>query len=119
MRLEGWGKDFFEKVMVTFLAAQLVDGFPSVYWIASLAVLITVQVDDILAVGTPSKLEDFWRRLRQHVVEERERDENPCNRYYPLVCLCDFGAISASVSKSKERSGEDKRKHPALWRTNI
>ena len=34
-------RPFFEQIMLTCLAAQLVDGFPSVCWIASLAVSVT------------------------------------------------------------------------------
>ena len=69
---------FFEKIMLTCLAAQLVDGFPSVYWIASLAVLVTVYVDDILAAGAPDKLATFWQRLREHVDVE---DVLPVDRF--------------------------------------
>ena len=54
-------------LMVIFLAAQLVDGSPSVYWIASLTVLVIVHVDEILAVGAPSKLEELWKPLHEHV----------------------------------------------------
>ena len=56
-----------EQVLTVVLGASVVDGFPSVFWHATLAVLITVYVDDILAAGKPKALEEFWRQLSEHI----------------------------------------------------
>ena len=52
---------FFEGVICKHLGAELVDGLPSVHWLPKMRVVVTVYVNDILAVGPPKALEEFWR----------------------------------------------------------
>ena len=65
-----------------------------------------------LVVLQPAEKIRKYFPCRNIVVEGKEREENPYNRYFPVVCLCDFGAIDSSVSKTNERFREDKRKNP-------
>ena len=48
------------------LGAEFVDRFPSV-WLPHLRVVVTVYVDDILAVGPPKALDELWQVLQCHV----------------------------------------------------
>ena len=44
-------KGIFWGVIRKHLVAELVDGFPSVYWLPHSHVVVSVYADDILAVG--------------------------------------------------------------------
>ena len=53
-----------EGILTSLLMASVVEGFPSVFWISSLSVLVTIYVDDILAAGRPESLRNFGNCCR-------------------------------------------------------
>ena len=63
-----------EGILTPKLQATVVEGFPSVFWIPSLRVLVTIYVDDILAAGRPETLKEFWAQLSKHIEIEAPSD---------------------------------------------
>ena len=63
-----------EGILTSMLMATVVEGFPSVFWIPALCVLVTVYVDDILAAGRPEALKEFWAQLAKHIEIEAQSD---------------------------------------------
>ncbi|CAE7244446.1 unnamed protein product, partial [Symbiodinium microadriaticum] len=53
--------------------------------------------------------------LRNIVVEKHKDDENPFNRYFPAVCLCDYGSISSQIREANRKYVEQKRQHPDMF----
>ena len=50
-----------EESLTSLLMASVVEGFPSVFWISSLSVSVTIYVDDILAAHRPESLRNVRR----------------------------------------------------------
>ena len=65
------------------LLAVAAEGFPSVFWLPTLCVLVTIYVDDILAAGRAEGLKSFWSQLREHIdLDEVTSVERFLGRYH-------------------------------------
>ena len=60
------------------------------------------------------KLRKFFP-LRNIAVEKHKDDENPFNKYFPAVCLCDYGSISSQIRDANKKYLEEKRKDPDMF----
>ena len=104
---------YLENVLKTVLLAVAAEGFPSIFWLPTLCVLVTIYVDDILAAGRAEGLKGFWSQLREHIdldevssVERflAESGSLPLvfrrrnNSLYADVCTCTAGYRSVPVA---------------------
>ena len=60
------------------------------------------------------KLRKFFP-LRNIAVEKHKDDENPFNKYFPAVGLCDYGSISSQIRDANKKYLEEKRKDPDMF----
>ncbi|OLQ07020.1 hypothetical protein AK812_SmicGene9685 [Symbiodinium microadriaticum] len=72
------------------------------------------KVQDVAQRMQGEKIRKFFP-LRNIVVEKHKDDENPFNRYFPAVCLCDYGSISSQIREANRKYVEQKRQHPDMF----